>query len=124
METLKSYEWPGNVRELVATLESALSSAQNEPTLYPVHLPVWIRIQQARDSLDDAPRSLEPENLGKPGPKSLPPLQDVVDVTEKQYFDELISFTKGNLNEICRISGLSRSSLYAHLKKHNITRHF
>jgi hypothetical protein len=37
---------------------------------------------------------------------------------------ELLSFTKGNIPEACRISGLSRSRLYLLLKKYNLSKSF
>jgi DNA-binding NtrC family response regulator len=37
---------------------------------------------------------------------------------EKNYLKELISFTGGDSNEACRISGLSRSRFYTLLKKY------
>ena len=48
---LDAYSWPGNVRELIHALESALIAAQNEPALFPKHLPTYIRIWLARTSV-------------------------------------------------------------------------
>ncbi|MEW5725911.1 MAG: sigma-54 dependent transcriptional regulator, partial [Thermodesulfobacteriota bacterium] len=39
LDALSAYKWPGNVRELVHTIDRALAAAQEEPTLYPKHLP-------------------------------------------------------------------------------------
>ena len=39
LNVLDAYSWPGNVRELIHALESALVVAQNEPDLFPKHLP-------------------------------------------------------------------------------------
>jgi two-component system NtrC family response regulator len=39
MAALKRYEWPGNVRELVNTLEQAITSAGDSPTLFPTICP-------------------------------------------------------------------------------------
>jgi two-component system NtrC family response regulator len=47
-DTVSNYKWPGNVRELIQALEKALLAAKEEPILYPLHLPSYIRIQVAR----------------------------------------------------------------------------
>ena len=39
---------------------------------------------------------------------------------ERRYLRDLISSTGGNLKQICKVSGLSRSRLYELLKKHNL----
>ncbi|RPJ00353.1 MAG: sigma-54-dependent Fis family transcriptional regulator, partial [Deltaproteobacteria bacterium] len=49
LESLMDYEWPGNVRELFQALESALAAAQQDPVLFPKHLPTNIRVKLARD---------------------------------------------------------------------------
>ena len=48
---LDAYSWPGNVRELIHALESAVIAAQNEPALFPKHLPTYIRIWLERVSV-------------------------------------------------------------------------
>ena len=48
------------------------------------------------------------------------PLKEYLDQMESQYLQELMTSTKGDISASCRISGLSRSRLYALLKKHNI----
>lgn len=42
---------------------------------------------------------------------------------ERFYLAELMKCTSGNVPNACRISGLSRSRLYALLHKHEILRH-
>jgi two-component system NtrC family response regulator len=115
------YPWPGNVRELIQALEKALLAAKEEPILYPKHLPTYIRIQVARSGFHKKSAS-----NGKPEAStnalSAPPTlkefhQTTVATAEKQYFKDLMVFVAGNIDEACRISGLSRSRLYALLKK-------
>jgi len=63
-------------------------------------------------------------------PNSVPPsglfpnLEQLLERTERQYLMDLASLTEGNVQELCRISGLSRSRLYDRLKKYNIVRRF
>lgn len=42
---------------------------------------------------------------------------------ERFYLTELMKRTSGNVTSACRISGVSRSRLYALLHKHEISRH-
>lgn len=126
-EVLGRYEWPGNVRELVNALERAVSAAGQEPVIFPKHLPVYIRVQLARASVGQgqeraASEVKTPENNAQ-GSKPLPKLIDLRDAAiaevEQRYMRELMTLTK-NMQEACNISGLSRSRLYALLKKYNI----
>ena len=120
-----SYKWPGNVRELIQALEKALLAAKDEPILYPKHLPTHIRIQVARNGVHK--KSL---NQDKPGinnntvPSTPPKLKElrrvVLSEAEQRYFKELLSFVGGNIDEACRVSGLSRSRLYTLLKKYRL----
>ncbi len=48
------------------------------------------------------------------------PLKLYLDQMKSQYLQGLVTGTKGDIKAACRISGLSRSRLYALLKKHNI----
>lgn len=51
----------------------------------------------------------------------LPELKDFKNTMERKYIEVLIEQTQGNVPEIIRRSGLSRSHFYALLKKNNIT---
>jgi two-component system, NtrC family, response regulator len=41
---------------------------------------------------------------------------------EKNYLNELMRITGGDIKEACRISGLSRSRLYSLLQEHRLTK--
>jgi len=124
-ESLLSYDWPGNVRELVNTLDRALTAARHEPTIYPNHLPSYIRVQAVRHAISrDAPEiDLAVAAANGIG---LPKLRDFREATvaqaERQYLNELMTVAKNDLKEACRISALSQPRLYALLKKHYIKR--
>ena len=49
-------------------------------------------------------------------------LLTLLEVTERQYLQDVVLHTEGNMKEACRISGLSRSRFYARLKKYGIRR--
>jgi two-component system NtrC family response regulator len=121
-EALLSYSWPGNVRELANVLETALVSAKDEPTLHPIHLPVEIRSNLARASVTPPPPKPEEPVAVVPKSEPFPPLREVIDMATRKYLEDLILHTGGDINEICRVSGISRANIYARLKKHKINR--
>jgi two-component system NtrC family response regulator len=124
-ECLLSYDWPGNVRELVNTLDRALAEARHEPTLYPNHLPSYIRVKAARNSVSRETSDVSPATAASAG-VNLPKLRDyreaAVSQAEREYLKELMVLAKNDLQEACRISDLSQPRLYALLKKHRISR--
>lgn len=126
-EVLTSYDWPGNVRELVNTLESALASCRDEPTLFVKHLPTKIRVKVAQDSLNvkkiDDNKTHEEVNTSFPFPNFKAYKSNLLQEGEKNYLQQLMYHTKGSIKEACRISGLGRTWLYALLKKYGISRY-
>jgi len=120
-EAVAAYKWPGNVRELIQALEKALLSAEDEPILFPKHLPTYIRIQVARNSFPQKPANNGQPEMPSSVPKVPSKLKEVrkaaVSEAEKQYLKDLISFVGGDINKACRISGLSRSRLYTLLRR-------
>jgi two-component system NtrC family response regulator len=128
--TLCRYSWPGNVRELVNALEHAISAAGTRPELFPQHLPTELRAQLARTRFESTPAAQLP-----PGSKRIPPAdpnvplstltafrESAVVASECAYLRSLVSRHGKNIGEACRVSGLSRSRLYALLKKHHVAR--
>ena len=125
-DALIAYDWPGNVRELIHAIERVLTIARFEPTLFPRHLPTQIRVHEARASVGKCQAGREePEEENQPN-HTLPRLQDVREAAlskvEKQYLYDLVLLTKSDMEEACRISGLSQSRLYELLKKYEISR--
>lgn len=119
-DALAGYDWPGNVRELVNAIEQAIAAAKYEPTLFPKHLPTDIRIKIARSSMSKEPHTRNAVQTGG-GASQLIPITDYRDAMEQQYLRDLMFHARGNIREACKISGLSRSRLYALLKKYNLT---
>jgi len=126
-DTLTQYAWPGNVRELFQTLESALTVAHDSPILVPKHLPGHIHTLVKQGSLADARRRQDASLAidGAPAPNGRLSLKQARDQAigrfESQYLEELMRHTGANVRLACRISGLSRSRLYALLKRYRIT---
>jgi two-component system NtrC family response regulator len=127
LDALESYPWPGNVRELIGCLESALAAAGDEPTLFPDHLPIHIRIHLARASV--APPTPDPppvQELPAVSHAAMPTLcafrESATQTAENNYLQALMAQPGISIAEACRAAGLSRPRLYALLKKHGIVR--
>lgn len=121
LEALSEYDWPGNVRELVQTVESALAVSGTEPTLHPKHLPDSIRIQLKRSSVRRKYTNEDESFQENMSAAAIPSLKDFRSSSERRYLQRLLRATHGNPREACRVAGISRSSLYNHLRKHGIS---
>ena len=123
LDLLASYSWPGNVRELINALEKTLITARYGEILLPQHLPTHIRIKVARSSI--TPQGPAPVTEEQPL-SAFPTLQElrdtVLEEAERNYLRDLLCFTSNDIQEACKVSGLSRSRLYLLLKKHGISR--
>ena len=120
LKALNTYQWPGNVRELVNSLENAIADAGDKPTLFAKHLPNNIRIKLASDLLTKKKAQKDSTKKYQTRPGKLPKFRDFLDDNKRIYLENLMSQTDKNIQEACRISGLSRSSLYDYLKKYNL----
>jgi len=122
---LDRYAWPGNVRELVNALERAVAAARQEPILFPKHLPMYIRVYLARAAVEQE-QSLAEKVFPRTTAPTESPLPRLVDLREaslsdleQTYLRELMTRAT-TMEQACSISGLSRSRLYALLKKYNL----
>jgi len=121
---LLAYPWPGNVRELKNTMEGALALASADAVLLPVHLPLHIRVCAARNRVSGRLPSPEEGESSMPllGLSSvvLPNYREYRDSREGEYLRALAGRFSGDIGRMLEVSGLSRSRLYALLKKHDI----
>ena len=117
-DALYTYDWPGNVRELISALEWAISSARHEPVLFPRHLPTNIRVKLAQAALVQEKSSSDNQADIIPSAEHLLEFRDFLEEAKRRYFQTLMSLAGENIGEACKISKISRSSLYEHLKKY------
>jgi len=94
LAALTAYGWPGNVRELIQALEKAVVSAGDEPMRFPNHLPEYIRIRLARESVlqkrPPQPPAAEASQNDMTGPMSLKDFRDAeMDRTARKYLASL-----------------------------------
>jgi two-component system, NtrC family, response regulator len=125
-EILSAYDWPGNIRELINVMETVLTVARFEPTIFPMHLPTAIRAHHARRLVGKKNEKQESNASSLDFEEGFSNLQSIrekaLEKVEKQYMSDLMLHTKGDIPDACRISGLSQSRLYHLLKKHQIQR--
>ncbi|NCC24695.1 MAG: sigma-54-dependent Fis family transcriptional regulator [Deltaproteobacteria bacterium] len=125
MSAMHMYDWPGNVRELTNTIQLAVQNGLDEPTLYPHHLPTYIRVKIAREHFNLTRNDViehEPEDgLRTRTPETIPTYKQYREETlaamERKYFRELRIVCDGSAKLGCRLSGLSRARFYQILKK-------
>ena len=135
LRTLEGYRWPGNVRELFHTLEQAVVAAGANQMLFPLHLPKELRIQVARTKVGASSgatpgRVVAGDQAGSPALEGaagrylaghdLPSLKEFKRQMEKLYLETMVRRGGGDIQDMVRHSGLSRSHFYAMLKKHGI----
>lgn len=122
LEEIKMYEWPGNVRELITTINLVSSDAGEGNTLFPHHLPGHIRAFNIRSKFGT------PDNREKTGKKSTAPnktgkdlkFKDYIEKMKYDYLHDLLSVTRGNMEESSRRSGLSKSQLYRLMQQYDL----
>lgn len=120
MDAVCHYNWPGNVRELFNALESVFTVAMKEPIIYAKHLPVHIRVTLARSAVSSS-RKGGSRRASSNKEKTFTSYKDFKDKMEFQYLKELLAFTDYDMSKAISISGLSRSRIYALLKKCNLS---
>lgn len=119
IDIISAYKWPGNVEELMNAIAAAVASAKNEPTLYSIHLPSYIKSGVIKEILK---RNIKEDQTEKK--QSLkgefPPLKVFMETSEKQYLTTILSHVSGNVKDACFITGISSSSMYDRLKKYGL----
>ena len=117
-EELLCYSWPGNVRELINSLDLVCSEAGEGNRLFPHHLPAHIRAFNIRERIN----ARKETHQGIPPSAEAPcdqiqPFKTHMEEAKKQYLEDLLSCSRGNIKEACTRSGLSRGHLYRLLQK-------
>jgi transcriptional regulator with GAF, ATPase, and Fis domain len=97
MRILLDYPWPGNVRELENTVEHAAVLAKSTTV-----------------QVDDMPGNLSP------GAHPDKPQAQTIQAAEQLLLTETLALCQGNKADAARRLGISRSTLYAKLKRFNL----
>ncbi|MES9996840.1 sigma 54-interacting transcriptional regulator [Desulfovibrio aminophilus] len=117
-QTIAAYSWPGNVRELYNVMERAVIAAGDEPTLFALHLPQEVRIAVTRAQLSRGTAGEGETAFSAEG--GLPTLRAFKEAREREYLELLRRECGGEIVRMLDVSGLSRSHLYALLKKYGV----
>ncbi len=123
IEEIQMYEWPGNVRELINIIDKVSSDAGDGSTLFPHHLPGYIRAFNIRNKFstpNNSDTSTKALFSGGNKPGHNLKFKEHIEKTKFEYLHDVLSTTKGNIREACELSGLSRSQLYRLIQQHNL----
>jgi DNA-binding NtrC family response regulator len=104
-EFMKPHEWPGNVRELRNVVERSV--IMSDPKLLQGN---------PLDALAELRRKAEPALHRRVS------LRAARDQTEREYLEDLLRSTDGDLDEAARVAEVHRKSLERLLREHNIRR--
>jgi two-component system NtrC family response regulator len=121
LEVLVAYAWPGNIRELVNVVERMILQARYEPVVYSKHLPSDLREQHARKALDKTPARPQEGDPAEVWPGTWREVRDAeLAGLARRYFEKALAQAKGDMREVCQVSGMSLPNLYTLLKKYGI----
>ena len=95
-----AYDWPGNIRQLSNIVEqlAALSPAA---------------IIGEAQTIAALPQSKNPAS-------ELPPLAEARKKFEREYLEQVLASTKGNVTDAARQAGRNRSDFHKLIKKHQL----
>lgn len=119
VEILEKHNWPGNVRELINTIETSITSAQFENTLFAFHLPAKIRAKITRLKITKGQNKsviLSEDNFFQDSLTH----KELISKTEKKYLESLYKSSNGDIQQLIKCSGLSRTVLYRKMKEFGI----
>lgn len=117
LASLEAYDWPGNVRELQNVIERMLNTAKG-----------------ARLSMADLPDDLFPGQLERSSGRELPALKKRgrsikearelsklrMQEEERLLIIELLQASEGNVSQVARELGISRTTLYKKMEKYKV----
>lgn len=126
LETLRAYPWPGNVRELSHAVDRALAAATGQSTLFAAHLPMEIRVQVMRSTMENG-QATPPNEEKATAPltpeanaRAWPSLKEHRERAERDYLLELLQRAANDVRKAANMAAVSRGHLYELLKKHGI----
>ncbi len=102
LNVLKAYDWPGNIRELENVLERAINMSDSD-VIKTMHLPLYLGKRASHIYSESTPN-----------------LRHLLEAVEKQAIHQALEESSYNRAKAARALGISRSSLYEKLEKHNI----
>jgi PAS domain S-box-containing protein len=101
LDLLINYHWPGNIRELINVIEYTFVLC-SDGEITPDHLPQQFKTLSLNMAEQNMKKFSSPQN-------------------KRQQLLSVLKKTQGNKSKAAKILGVSRVTLWKHLKKHNIT---
>ena len=101
LSALRAYDWPGNVRELANKVKRAVIMAKGTYIV--------------PEDLD-----LQTTERQQPEPLISSTLKEARDLLELQYIQEALQKSRGNISHAAERMGITRSTLYGLMSKHNM----
>jgi len=114
MQYLISYSWPGNVRELQNAIER-LAIIADTRHITVADLPHEIRLSKNNFSSEDEPASDLHESYTRKK-------KQLIAEQESEQILTMLRKLRGNLSEVAKAMGFSRTTLYRKLEAYNISR--
>lgn len=109
MQTIMRYSWPGNVRELENVIQHAVAFLGGANTITPEMLP---------QSVSGITSASLPVAMDKGFREAK---QQVVESFEKNYIQDLLQKSSGNITHAAQVAGMDRKNLQDLIKKHGLT---
>jgi two-component system, NtrC family, response regulator AtoC len=107
-EILLRYEWPGNIRELRATIERAVILCRGER--------IGVRdLPERIQGLPDGGARISGGPAAYPSPANLN-----LETMEKNFIQEALRVTDGNVTEAAKLLGISRRTLHRKIKTYKM----
>jgi transcriptional regulator with PAS, ATPase and Fis domain len=104
LAAMRAHTWPGNVRELANVIEQ-----------------VYVRTDSKRITVEDLADILPASStIARQPPTARPVLADAVNEFERSLILSALEDAGGNKREAAQALGLSRTNLYAKLRKHDL----
>jgi len=110
MERMETYKWPGNIRELENCVQY-LTCLQLEHPVEPEDLPLLSDAEEVPSGLP------ETESVGSSFQQTK---RALLSVFEREYLEDALRGSRGNIAEAARASGKARRAFFELMRKHGV----
>lgn len=119
LRSLQAYDWPGNIRELQNVVERMLNSAKGSK-LSMAHLPADLFSNMLNKQAKSEKSLYITEESGKTIREARASNKQFMEAEERRHIIHLLQIYKGNVSQIAREMGISRTTLYKRMLKYRV----